>query len=407
MFRRKSWSSGYRASAGFTLVELLVVISIIGMLMALLLPAVQSARETGRRNTCQSNQHNLALALMQYNDTKKNYPGWNNWLNASAAGAGLSNANLVYAETTYIVPLLPYLDQNPVYTNYTQYLSTLMSGGTNTNQLYALGQSQVYMAILVCPSNPPQATVGATPLAYVINGGQIDAKSASAAGAPILQGGSVLGFTVGTAPVTNSTILQTVAASSGIAYDQTGYSSYGASTSGPGPIVRVTQDYVASQDGTTYTLLTSENTEATSSWSLLTNGAAAAGPSVNTAYTVQTPASAANVPVQQLTTTFMWANSGGSGSSLPQTNYFGINGDKSNTAAADVYHARPASSHNGVVVVSFCGGNVRPLNQDIDYRTYKQLMTPFGGTSSTGTPTVYNGSYDLDSNSWPLDESKF
>ena len=61
---------------GFTLVELLVVITIIGMLMGLLLPAVQAAREAGRRNTCSSNQHNLGLALMSYQSAKQSLPGF-------------------------------------------------------------------------------------------------------------------------------------------------------------------------------------------------------------------------------------------------------------------------------------------------------------------------------------------
>jgi prepilin-type N-terminal cleavage/methylation domain-containing protein len=66
--------------AGFTLVELLVVIAIIGVLMGLLLPAVQSAREAGRRVTCTNNQYQIALAASRFNDSNGFMPGWRNQL---------------------------------------------------------------------------------------------------------------------------------------------------------------------------------------------------------------------------------------------------------------------------------------------------------------------------------------
>src|SRR5215510_98031 len=59
---------------GFTLVELLVVIAIIGILVALLLPAVQAAREAGRRIQCQNHLKQLALAVANYSDALRNYP---------------------------------------------------------------------------------------------------------------------------------------------------------------------------------------------------------------------------------------------------------------------------------------------------------------------------------------------
>ena len=63
---------------GFTLVELLVVIAIIGTLVALLLPAVQSARETARGNTCRNNMKQLMTALANMDSTLKKLPGYSN-----------------------------------------------------------------------------------------------------------------------------------------------------------------------------------------------------------------------------------------------------------------------------------------------------------------------------------------
>ncbi|MGO9471704.1 MAG: DUF1559 domain-containing protein [Isosphaeraceae bacterium] len=87
---------------GFTLIELLVVIAIISVLIALLLPAVQAAREAARRMQCVNNLKQIGLAVHQYHDSNNSFPPgqllYQNWQDISA-----------------LVALLPYLEQQPLY----------------------------------------------------------------------------------------------------------------------------------------------------------------------------------------------------------------------------------------------------------------------------------------------------
>jgi prepilin-type N-terminal cleavage/methylation domain-containing protein/prepilin-type processing-associated H-X9-DG protein len=92
---------------GFTLIELLAVIAIIGVLIALLLPAVQAAREAARRIQCTNNLKQLALAGANYADTQGSYPMNGYW---RSCGYGyLSNAFGMF------VPLLPYFEQRQAF----------------------------------------------------------------------------------------------------------------------------------------------------------------------------------------------------------------------------------------------------------------------------------------------------
>jgi prepilin-type N-terminal cleavage/methylation domain-containing protein len=106
-------SRRFATRKGFTLVELLVVIAIIGILVALLLPAVQAAREAARRMSCSNNLKQLGLAVHNYADTYKQFPTSGIYHNSTQSGNSQSWYNA--SKGSWFTKLLPFIEQAPLY----------------------------------------------------------------------------------------------------------------------------------------------------------------------------------------------------------------------------------------------------------------------------------------------------
>lgn len=144
-------------AAGFTLIELLVVIAIIGVLVGLLLPAVQSAREAARRMSCQSNLHNLVLAAHNHESAHRKLPAG---LQVAQAGPpkDVNNASLFRSTKDTGKPdigpgwgvlLLPFIEQSGLYES-VQIGNYLRSGGSDQSWRQ-LGETSV--PTYLCPSD--------------------------------------------------------------------------------------------------------------------------------------------------------------------------------------------------------------------------------------------------------------
>lgn len=136
-----------RTRLAFTLVELLVVIAIIGILVALLLPAVQAAREAARRSSCSNNLKQLGLALHNHHDVYKRLP----------AGNGYGPGPIKDKRRSWTVPILPFLEQGVMYDKIDLNKSQLDTS-TNASGVSNLSVIQQRLEAVLCPSDPGSAT---------------------------------------------------------------------------------------------------------------------------------------------------------------------------------------------------------------------------------------------------------
>jgi prepilin-type N-terminal cleavage/methylation domain-containing protein len=355
---------GRRGVAGFTLVELLVVIAIIGMLMALLLPAVQQAKETARRAVCLNNETQLVKAMMNYDTTKSELPGYVNAIAKGAAGAGDVHGRMA----TWVIMLFPYMERNDIWSQW------------NDASIPSSSLPAPYMELLVCPSNPP-TTLDQPWLGYVVNCGRQDSPNRN----------------VGTVPPQSPTTSggqQAEKFGNGIFFNRFNDPKlagdlYNGMT--PPTFMQFSMSIGKIPDGASNTLMLSENTAAfqytyrdsPNPTRMVTNDAV---------HQYARPVDA------ECATGMVWDKTAMTSTAPPSSPAQKINGTDRNFetkrfagqlgvsappfptigSAQGSYYARPSSLHPGGVNAAFCGGEVLFLREDLDYKVYKQLMTSDG-----------------------------
>ena len=298
---------------GFTLVELLVVISIIATLIGLLLPAVQSAREAGRRNTCQNNLSQIMKAAMQYDSQKQALPGWRNrHPNSTSSSNGFTIG--------WPIALMPNLERNDVYRSWEG-----TSSGTP-------GSADPYFSIFVCPTSPPDSNTD-----------------------PVISYAGNIGSTVvvsGAQRRGDGVFLDGVGSASGFLYTA----------------ARTSIDVISSADGATNTMAFTEKCGSLIAATLRYNaippsisGTGGLNPDPNLISSSGTSVAG-----------FGLLGTVAAGTSPKMIN--STSSGPSNTGPVG-FESLPSSNHPGGVVTSFCDGHTQLVNDNISPWVYAQLLT--------------------------------
>jgi len=373
--------------AGFTLVELLVVISIIAILAALLMPAIQAAREAARRAQCTNNQRQVAFALLNFEHTKKSFPALRAPLRPSSYN-WCDNPVVEHdsASLTWIGFLLPFIEQNTAW------------GQINSRNI-ELALYDLVIPVLQCKSS--SISSGENRTSYVANAGPRDMRHEggfnSEYGNPNRPQRDAKVYTVFFDHITP------IGPWNGVVYWTSG--------GGPGPrcTTRVSIDDISGMDGTSNTILLSENEDA-GHWIWYERAAPSTPrgwinwhdsdpvPS-DFAFDIHDviegfvgfcyPKELSSIATGEIPT-YEPAMIGGSPNNIDSPLFINegkgirfvgrVLSNGANTHTFDrVRKARPSSGHPGGVVAAFVDGGVRFLRDDMDKTLFVRLARPGSG----------------------------
>jgi prepilin-type N-terminal cleavage/methylation domain-containing protein/prepilin-type processing-associated H-X9-DG protein len=350
-----------RRRLAFTLVELLVVITIIGMLVALLLPAVQGARKRARQLTCLNNLKQIALATFSYDSSKGQLPGMTQFIKRGAN----EWATIDYNPSTYTNP--DGSQSNKFVVVSANNLNAASGFSWATMILPRIERSDVWDQIVSPPRDssgvaqyilippiespfhcPDDREISTQPdlagLSYVGNSGGWDPRAATS------QGGLIVNTNAGDT------------AENGVFHDQAGYERLVPPQKAPK--VRLSNI----NDGSGTTLLFTENIHRTYDAT-----AASGAPAFSWMFGSE----------QQLGFVWVVPNTPDT-SPKPGASDHDQEALNRDSQGIVVYptnqprYAHPASSHDNGMNVAFCDGHGDFLRDDIDYTVYQQLMTPWG-----------------------------